>query len=95
MQYTKLSLPRREIRVLALHHDHDMAAPVECSLRTVSLDDTPDYQALSYCWGDPAVTESIRLEGESIQVTISLAAALRAIRYETEEAVLWADAICI
>jgi Heterokaryon incompatibility protein (HET) len=44
------------IRLLELLPAHDLNAPIRVRLRSVSLLDPsrPTYEALSYCWGDPA-----------------------------------------
>jgi hypothetical protein len=47
MKWIKLSVPRQEISVIAALPGHDTAAPIECSLRLVSLEDAPKYCALS------------------------------------------------
>ena len=70
---------------------------IECKLVTVSLQDSPAYNALSYVWGDKNDTCKIHVEGEDVRVTKNLFAALRRIRAhrDTQRATLWADAICI
>lgn len=71
--------------------------PICCELFVVSLDQEGlDYDALSYTWGDPKVTEPILCNGTDIEVTAHLAIALRAFRYPSEKTrILWADAVCI
>jgi hypothetical protein len=54
----------------------------------------PDYVALSYCWGDPAITRLIIVNDLPVQVTTNLEAALRALRHQKVETV-WIDALCI
>jgi hypothetical protein len=71
---------------------------VEVRVQTVSLDESPVYDALSYCWGDPSITSAIRVNGQERDVTINLEAALRQFRLQTGDgdgAILWVDAICI
>ena len=64
-----------EIRILTLHAG-DVTDPIVCSLRVVVLDERPKYEALSYTWGDPAVTETICVEGVEVDVTVNLEIAL-------------------
>lgn len=54
------------------------------------------YEALSYVWGDPTVTETIRLDGDSVlQLTSSIADALRRVRLPGRTRAVWADQICV
>lgn len=65
---------------------------------TVSLADNPDYEALSYCWGDPdePVPVFCGEKGDKIiWVTRGLFSALRRLRLPTESRTLWVDAVCI
>jgi hypothetical protein len=64
-------------------------------LQHVSLDEDPQYQALSYIWGDQNVREYIFFDGLTLSVTTNLVSALRHLRDSTKPLVLWADAMCI
>jgi hypothetical protein len=66
-------------------------------LQCVSLACCPPYEALSYEWGNPEKTHTIRLEnGSTAYITKSLHHALRDIRHEAGGSrTLWADGICI
>jgi Heterokaryon incompatibility protein (HET) len=68
---------------------------IACLFRNVSLDEKPQYEALSYVWGDPAITHRITVDRQPYQITTNLASALRHIRKPTEARSLWIDAICI
>ena len=65
-----------EIRVLTLHAA-DVLEPIVCSLHVVVLDEQPVYEALSYTWGDPSVTEKICVDGVEVDVSVNLEIALR------------------
>lgn len=57
-----------------------------------------DYAALSYCWGNPNDTTAILVNGVEIQVTKTLAEALRCLARTCqfyERFKLWVDALCI
>jgi hypothetical protein len=82
------------LRVLTLHAGN-VLEPIRCTLQTVSLDEKPPYDALSYTWGDPTATKSIEVDGVSIHVTSNLEQALRHMRDRKADLVLWVDAICI
>jgi hypothetical protein len=61
----------------------------------VSLDDNPDYETLSYVWGDSRHTKSITVGGEIFNATDNLFDFLGCLRQPTAVRFLWADAICI
>jgi Heterokaryon incompatibility protein (HET) len=53
------------------------------------------YAALSYTWGDAAVTKGILVNGKPLQVTTNLESALKHLRQAHDAFVLWVDAVCI
>jgi hypothetical protein len=59
--WTPLDRGRREIRLVYLAPSAKHDEQPSCSLHIVSLDENPHYEALSYTWGDPKVTEPIQL----------------------------------
>jgi len=68
----------------------------EIRLRTVSLDDAPSYQALSYVWGVNMATSAMIVDEMSyLVITQYLGNALRHVWSETEWKTLWIDAVCI
>ncbi|KLU90831.1 hypothetical protein MAPG_09357 [Magnaporthiopsis poae ATCC 64411] len=77
--HQSLDPSRQEIRLIEISpfDPSDQSAVIECGLHVVSLLDKPEYVALSYVWGDPAVTAEILVNGRSFQATVNLAAALR------------------
>ena len=107
--YQPLNRSSQDIRLLLLESGH-LEDPISCSLRYVSLDrDEVKYEALSYCWGDPTNTMTIKLSTPNsnsqkrpelaafnIQVTSTIHAALRSLRRDDGQSrQLWVDAICI
>ncbi|KAK8007791.1 hypothetical protein PG989_001781 [Apiospora arundinis] len=86
---------RSETRLLTLLPAADFDAEIQCLLDVVSLDETTDFEALSYVWGDPTIREPISVGGENVLVTTSLIAALRRLRQPKSRRVLWVDAVCI
>ena len=91
---TALGLGKKEIRLLTLQPGR-RDEPIKCDLSVVRLDDDPPYEALSYTWGDAAVTASILLRGTSTKVTINLHGALLHLRNKSLPRNLWIDALCI
>jgi hypothetical protein len=92
MEYSALDTDANEIRLLTLLPD-DENGRVCCTLMHVSLINPPEYVALSYCWGDQAITREITINGVQVQITTNLESALRHLfcHYKC----LWVDAICI
>ncbi|KAH9207202.1 heterokaryon incompatibility protein-domain-containing protein [Leptodontidium sp. 2 PMI_412] len=65
------------------------------SLKQVSIDEFPRYEALSYCWGSPDKPQSIQIDGGIMNITESLHSALVRLRRMTKSRLIWADALCI
>lgn len=84
----------REIRLLQLLPGEGDAA-VRCTTRVVNLDDQPDFETVSYVWGDRTGEESIEVSGNLTQVTKNLHAGLLRLRHPTATRTLWIDQICI
>lgn len=61
----------------------------------MSLDDNPEYETISYVWGDAKLRKPIDVNESRIQVTVNLLSALRRFRYRDRPRVLWTDAACI
>ena len=86
---------RRQIRLFHLEPSENIHDQAEGFLEIVSLDDNPRYEALSYAWGDPKITCTIKLQKVQWEVTTNLEAGLRNLRGNVTEKALWIDAICI
>ena len=94
--YRSLDPVCRQIRLLTLHPGSEEEEDVKCHLEHVSLEDNPEFTALSYVWGDPTDTRTILLHNIPFPVTKNLHAALRSIRCRFPElSALWVDALCI
>ena len=85
----------KEIRLLSLQPASD-DSPIHISIIQTSIGQHP-FEALSYTWGDSKRTTRIVCndEGENLQVTLNCESALRRLRYNDTERLLWIDAICI
>ena len=55
----------------------------------------PEFEALSYVWGDSSGVEPIFIDGKIKYIRLNLLSALRSLRHRTSERVLWIDALCI
>ncbi|EHK97585.1 hypothetical protein M7I_6674 [Glarea lozoyensis 74030] len=67
------------------YHDTEIV----CELFHAFADDKPKYHALSYTWGSAEGTELISLDGIQVPVTENLADALKNIRDDHNNIVLW------
>lgn len=102
--YQYLPLPSASsIRLLRLQPG-SLPMPVQCLMSTHEIEQAPAFQALSYTWGqkiehrigcDDVERNSIRGGGHYVSIHESLWLALQRLRHETEERILWIDAICI
>ena len=76
--YEPLDPDRHEFRLLQIK---DFNFPtVECVIRHVTLDSTPDYTALSYVWGNNPNSESIIINGHSVNINQDLERTLLTLR---------------
>ena len=66
-----------------------------CTLKTVFLDENPEYDTLSYAWGEPVFNKKIRANEGHLFITTSLYTALCYLRNPDEPRTIWADGICI
>ena len=67
--------------------------PISCRLHAEDLSNPPDFEALSYAWGDPTATHTIICGGKLKEVTKSLYGALSHLRYQHQSRTLFADAL--
>ncbi|TVY42784.1 Heterokaryon incompatibility protein 6,OR allele [Lachnellula subtilissima] len=95
MAYAELDRSQNLIRLLHLSPASSQDDTIKCRFTVVLLDDKPDYEALSYAWGDVTDTRSIEVEGKAVSITSNLHLALQYLRLEDKERALWADALCI
>jgi hypothetical protein len=91
--YEALQPEKRQIRIVTLVAGNE--AIIKMTLSAVSLDVEPQFEAVSYVWGDPIITIPTILDGHIFQVTENLNAALHRLRLPDLDRVLWIDAICI
>lgn len=85
-----------ETRLLELYPAKTTTQLLSGGLRVVNLDDEHDYEALSYEWGSMELTQKLYLDdGSYVAIAESLFHALRDIRHERTERLIWADGLCI
>lgn len=101
--YQYKPLQHGDVRVLSLDANANPSAPLTGSIQHIRLNTyiPPSFWALSYAWGAPTTSSSAQHSlqtplGETIQLTLSLSLALRALRDKGAVSIpLWAYAVCI
>jgi hypothetical protein len=93
--YPSRILSGRQIRLLFICPSSDPHRRLECHLQSFELEQAPDYEALSYVWGDPDPTMEIICNGQSVTVRLNLGNALARLRLSNSRRIIWADALCI
>jgi hypothetical protein len=68
--------------------------PVSIRLFIAELQHAPEYDAISYVWGDPSETAPIHCNGRKLNVTLNLNAVFKRIRLTYRPRIVWADAVC-
>jgi hypothetical protein len=94
-KYPTINFLERQIRLLHIQPgaSHDM---ISCTLETVSLEDNPQYEALSYEWGKPDTnSREIKIDQRIIIVRDNLYWALCYLRRKNDLRTFWIDALCI
>ncbi|KAH8742271.1 heterokaryon incompatibility protein-domain-containing protein [Diaporthe sp. PMI_573] len=102
-KHTSLGDPGRMIRILALHPAQSHSAALSGTLTQFSLCSPGKalsqaqchYEALSYVWGAPGTQHTIRIDSSVLPITANCDAALRSLRQQSEDRLLWVDSICI
>jgi hypothetical protein len=95
--YKPLPRSSHHIRLIILHppsSDPAHESEIKCSLRQESLEHYPEFEALSYAWGEAGTEKDIIADGVTIPVRENLWDALFHLR-EKNDRYLWIDAICI
>jgi hypothetical protein len=88
------------IRLLKIYPSADFDTTILCELLYSSLNNPGriEFEALSYTWGDihdPHNRGSIMLCGHMHEITKNLESALRHLRFEDKERIIWVDSVCI
>ncbi|KAF1992784.1 hypothetical protein P154DRAFT_595250 [Amniculicola lignicola CBS 123094] len=68
---------------------------IVCKLHTTEWESHPEYEGISYAWGDPKLKAPIFCDGKILEVNKSIHTALSHFRYEDRSRFIWADTICI
>ncbi|KAF4628511.1 hypothetical protein G7Y89_g9641 [Cudoniella acicularis] len=94
--YQYQPLPSGDLRIrLVKLHSGPKTGEITCSVLQCILSETPEYEAVSYCWGNPEDKTTITCDGKSLQVPSTLRPFLLRTRAKGRERILWIDSICI
>ncbi|KAF7503696.1 hypothetical protein GJ744_003374 [Endocarpon pusillum] len=95
-KHKRLCHRRNEIRLIRLKAAKAVRDVVHCDVFVVPLEHAPRFEAISYAWGNTSDLRAIGVNADKhMLVSKSLESALRYLRYQGKERLLWADAICI
>ncbi|KAL9111525.1 MAG: hypothetical protein Q9227_004013 [Pyrenula ochraceoflavens] len=92
--YAPLNRSKKEIRLLRLQRP-TCDGPVKCEIVHRSLNERPQYDALSYYWGAPSATKAIAVNGAEVHVRRTLCRFLECLMARFTTLVVWLDAISI
>lgn len=96
-KYKTLDTDALHIRLVKLHAlpPGSKDGEITCSIGEYSLSEAPEYEALSYCWGDANNQITLACDGKTLKVPASLRPFLLRTRAKGRERILWIDSICI
>jgi hypothetical protein len=93
--WTPLSSGKPETRTLTLLPSCDEHSIIKCVLDIVSLDEHPQYEAISYAWGNLGHLAPVKVGERIWNIPLNLEACLRQFRNQTKSRTLWVDALCV
>lgn len=94
--YEPIDSSKEEIRIIhLLPGEFDDTINLELATVSLSSNPTPQYDALSYVWGQEQCQTPAFVNGRPVIITSNLDIALRHFRDRYDEKILWVDAVCI
>jgi hypothetical protein len=96
-QYESLSSESsfRVLRLLPTEPGIDQNPAIEIELFEANFDSPPDFEAVSYAWGQEEANATVICNGKCLLVTPNVVSALKALRRSESSKVLWIDQIAI
>lgn len=95
-KYKPIGLEGPAFRLLRLLKGDDDPIPCQLFESKLALPEYDrDYAALSYTWGSTSRPCEIMINGSKMSVTKNVYLALRDLRYQGKDRILWIDALCI
>jgi hypothetical protein len=99
--YTQLDDAEKDFRLVRLKPRSYQPSPsfqgveVYCTLETVKHHKDHPYIAISYAWGTDTQTRPISIGGQLCELSINLEEAIRELRDDHADILLWCDQLCI
>lgn len=96
--YVHESLNEHEFRLLEiLPKAPSDGSPIRCNIHAASFEGAaqPDYEAISYVWGDPTPSSTIHINGRPFKLPTNSEKALRRMAKPTHKRTVYLDAVCI
>jgi hypothetical protein len=97
--YRDLNFSKHEIRLVSPWPVSSLGfdETIRCELLHTCLEEgpNPEYEALSYQWGEPDSGLLVLLSSQYVQIQKNLYWALQHLRLPTSSRILWIDALCI
>jgi hypothetical protein len=89
--------PLRHPKSIRLLHilSSDSPGPIHATLEEHQLGQCPEFEAVSYCWGEPILSRIIYIDGFPFSITENLNSALSHLTLLDETKTLWVDTLCI
>lgn len=89
-------LPIRLLRIKGLSRLFtNPNGPLRTKLFEISLENPPSYEAISYTWDQQQADQPLRCNNKRLHVTANAISALKAVRLQGQDRVVWIDSICI
>jgi hypothetical protein len=85
----------RHSRLITIFPSRRDTAEINIELHQFSIDEPPQYEALSYTWGGQTPTMPVICNDRILLVTENAFSAIRRLRRHSKTRKLWIDAICI
>jgi hypothetical protein len=99
MEWRKVWQPldpcKKQIRVLVLEPNTNSFESPTVRLEVASLEESPEYDAISYAWGGAGDMRPVYVNGVRRNITESLETCFRRFRHPAFERRLWCDTLCI
>ena len=94
-KYLALNGSTQAIRLLRLLPG-SMDEPIQAQLVPCQIiGNIPDWEAMSYCWGNQQSSKEIHIDGLTFSVSNTVFKALQYLRQPDSSRILWIDSICI